>query len=107
VPIELLQLAELLGQPGRIGGIGGEQHLEIGAGDEVGLAGGDDDALHPLVLERLLERAGIGRDRALVQHVHGAARHVPGERGDAVAVDVVVDHGSVPHGWSAPHQWRS
>ena len=43
-------------------------------------------------LSALLERAGIGRDRGLVQHVHRAAGHVPGDGGDAVAVDVVVDH---------------
>ena len=87
-----LQLAELLGELGRIRGVGVQEHLEIGAGDEIGLSGGDDDALHLVVLERRLERPGIGRDRALVQHVHGAVRHVPGDGGDAVTVDVVGDH---------------
>ena len=94
---QLLQLAELLGEPGRVRGVGVEQHLEVRAGDEVGLGGGDDDALHLLVLERRVERPGIGRDRALVQHVHRAARHVPGDGGDAVGIDVVVDHGGSPN----------
>ncbi len=96
---DFLQLAELLGQDRGIRGIGVQQHLEIGAGDEVDLARSNDDALDLVVLERLLERAGVGGDRGFVQHVHGAVGHVPGDGGDAVAVDVVVDHDAVPLSW--------
>ena len=92
----LLQLAELVHQLGGIRRVGAQKHFEVGAGDEVGLGRGQDDALDLVVLDRLLDRAGIGRHRGLVQHVHAAARHVPGDGGDAVAVDVVVDHGRNP-----------
>ena len=74
---QLLQLAELLDELGGVRRVGAQQHLEVGAGDEVGLARGDDDALDLVVLERLLERAGIGRDRGLVQHVHACGPACP------------------------------
>ena len=47
----LLQLAELVHQLGGIRRVGAQQHLEVGAGDEVGLGRGQDDALDLVVLD--------------------------------------------------------
>ena len=49
---QLLELAELVHQLAGVGGVGAQKHFQVGAGDEVGLGRGDDDALDLVVLER-------------------------------------------------------
>jgi hypothetical protein len=66
---------------------------EIHAGREIGLGRGDDDALHGRIAERPVDAGVELADAVLVQDVHGLARQVPGDRGDAVGIEVVAEDG--------------
>jgi len=58
--------------------------IEIGAGDEGGLAAGDDDTFGLGVGQRLIDRGGEFRHRSIVHHIHRTPGHVPGDDRDAV-----------------------
>ncbi len=73
------------------------QHGEVGAAAEGVLARGDDRALDLLVARHLLDDFSEFLDHARVDDVHRFAGHVPGDKRNAVGVDV---EGEVGHGGS-------
>jgi hypothetical protein len=77
----------LLGHGEGFGRIGDAVHLvDVGAGEELLLARGEDHALDAGV--RLDARDGLGKGTGefLVEHVHGTARHVEGQGDDAIGI---------------------
>ncbi len=64
------------------------RRFEVHAAGEVGLGGGDDDALDRGVGEGGVHRGVEFGDAVLGQDVHRAAGEVPGDGGDAVGVGV-------------------
>ena len=88
---QLLQLEAVLRCLGRV--LAFFQHADqIAAGDEVILRRGDDHALHGLVGNGLVHGLAKRRNAGLVHDVHRPVGHVPDDRGDAVAIDSVIDH---------------
>ena len=64
------------------------EHVQVHAAGEVGLGRGDDDALDGGVGQRRVDGGVELGDAVIGQHVHRAARQVPGEGRHAVGVDV-------------------
>ena len=102
-PVELRQLAAFVEQQRRRGFLAvplrhlaehaGErfEQRQVGAGAERVLAGGDDRALDRGVGCDLLDDLAELLDHRQVDDVHRFAGHVPGDGGDAVAVDVELE----------------
>ncbi len=103
-PIEQRELAAFLEQAGRrlLLAVAGKlpeaaaerlEEREIGASAEGVLARGDHHALHGSVTGKLLHQRRELLDRLERDQVHRAARHVPGDEGDAVAVEIDLEVG--------------
>ncbi|MNZ61335.1 hypothetical protein D3C78_794280 [compost metagenome] len=69
-------------------GIGLDQLLEIGTGDETGLGRGDYGALDVLAPQNLLDSMFKVRDQLRGEHVDRLIRKVEGKDGDAIGFDV-------------------
>jgi hypothetical protein len=100
-PLDLAQEAVERHQPleeaARGVGAGGLLHagddVEIHAAGEVGLPARDDDAAAGGVAEGAVDGGVELGDALLVEDVHRAARRVPGDGGDAVDIELVVEGG--------------
>ena len=75
-----------------------EEAVDIGAGDEIVLGRGDDDALHRVVGDDPFDLGPEAGYRGLVHHVDRTVRDVPCDDRDAVAVDAGLEHGGSPSG---------
>ena len=68
--------------------------VQIHPAGEILLARGDDDALHGVIGQRVVNQAAQGRRAVHRQHVHRLSGHVPGDDGDALGV---LFHGEIGH----------
>ena len=71
-----------------------EEAVDIGAGNEIVLGRGDDDALHRIVGDDPFDLGPEAVHRDLVHHVDRPVRDVPRDDRDSVAVDAGLEHGA-------------